>query len=978
MDVFRKYEMNSRRIYLPFLSCMAMILLLTMSIVMPDAQASQTTEWYRLRTNSVPYQPDKVAVDNSGGVWVSAQDGTEYAPGVWYRPPGASAAPAFRYITNDRRNNLLEAAYNPPIEKPQLSASVLYAVKDKGGNTWYALNNRTVLCQKDDNSWLTFNMPDSSSIQPGVDTTNVDSAFRIRLIDKPDGSQEKLLIAARGVIRVNAAFTVVETRQVYYSYNNYFIRDVLVDSHGSYWVTSEMGLEKGTSLVNTTYVKDLFPVATYPSAPAEGAMITRIVEDSLGNIWFGSDFGYGVDGIYCYTAGGQWNKYTSGAVSDFGLRVHDIAAGSDGSVWFGGVYSGAGGILRYVPTSGGQWTRYTQADLGLESGEVPSLDFDASGLWFVTAYNPSIPGNGTGVHYLTFTAQGQPSVVHYTYRSNSTSLTNLRFNQIAADKSGGVWFPAYDDTSIARLKADGSWQQFRQAGSAGLGSFGVVGAAADSQNIVYFAPLRSEPVAYNVTTEQWLTLPAAPFSDLYYYGVYVDPQDGKWFYGAYGVYYLNPANSAWTSFSPAEIPGFPASYYVNDVMVDDAGNTWFMCRYEVILMKKKLAGGDPSWFRFTSGSDGYIGGYNVFQDDSGQVWNASKQKFDSVNNVWLPVPADTSALDHRHLRFLNGTVPADMDVSGGLTPISTISALDENNMTMDSRGTILFSGGLGTVSTGIVAYGPLLRELQSVTVNAADSGAGSVNSSPAGISYSYNTASSGTSSFSYGSTVVLTATAAAGSTAVWTDCTTNGGVVGGTTAAATCTFNSLISAKTVSASFVKSRFVIDVNVSGTGTGTVTSSSATVGVPADIVCTTGVCSAEYPNGSTVNLIATPSIYTVFSGWSGVCTTTSNSCIVTMNSDKTLNATFMPAPKVKVGSKPFSAVQAAYSDAETLNNAVIKMLEGTLTGSFTSNRNILVTLEGGYNAVYGAISGQTAIQGAITLGSGAVRMNGIVIK
>ena len=950
---------------------MVTVILLILSVVRPDADAAQTPEWYRLRTNSVPYQPDKVAVDNSGGVWVSAMDGTEYAPGVWYRPPGASAAPAFQYITNDRRNNLLEAAYNAPIEKPQLSAPVLYAVKDKGGNTWYALNNRTVLCQKADNSWLTFNMPDSSGIQPGVDTTNVDSAFRIRVIDKPDGSQEKLLIAARGVVRVNAAFSVVETRAVYSEYNNDFIKDALVDRQNRYWITSERGVEMGISLVNTTYVATLFPSDPYAAA---GTMITRIVEDSLGNIWFGSD-SYSGDGIYSYTAGGQWNKYTTGAVSDFGLKVHDIAAGSDGSVWFGGVYS-ASGILRYVPTDGGQWTRFSQADLGLESGMIPSLAFDGSGgIWFSTAYNPAIPGNGTGVHYLTFTAQGQPSVLHYTYRGASTSLTNLRFNQIAADKSGGVWFPAYDDTSIARLKADGSWQQFSQTGTGNLGSFGIAGVAADSQNIVYFAPTNSPPVAYDVTAEQWLTLPAAPFTDFYYYGVYVDPLDGKWFYGAYFVYYLNPANSAWTSFSPAEVPGFPASYYVYDVMVDDAVNTWFMCRNEVVLMKKNPAGGDPSWFRFTSGNDGYIGGYYVTQDDSGQVWNASKQKFDSVNNVWLPVPADTSAFDHRHLRFLNGTVPVDMDVTVGLAPISTMP-VDENNMTVDSRGTILFSGGLGSVNAGIVAYGPLLRELQVVTANAGGSGVGSVSSTPAGISYSYNTAGSGTSSFAYGSTVVLTATAASGSTASWTDCTANGGVVGGTSSAATCTFNPLITGKTVTASFIKSHFAIDVTVSGTGT--VTSSSATVGVPADIVCTTGVCSAEYPNGSTVTLIATPSIYTVFSGWSGACTNTSGSCIVTMNSDKTLGATFTPAPKVKVGSKPFSTVQTAYNDAETLNNAIIKMLEGTLTGSFTSDRSIMVTLEGGYNAVYGAISGQTAIQGTITLGAGTVRMNGVVVK
>ncbi len=692
---------------LPLLACLVIALALPLTIGVPDilAQTAGTEGWYRLRTNSVPYEPQNLAIDASSGLWVSAMDGTEYAPGVWYRPPGAPTGPSFQYLTNDQRNNLLGAAYNPPIVKPQLNATVLYAIKDKGGNTWYALKNRKVLCEKADKSWLTFNMPDSSSL--GGDTVGLDSAYRIRLIDHLDGTQDKLLISIRGVIRVNAAFTVVETRQVYQPYNNYFIRDALIDSQGRYWITSEMGVEKGTSLVDTAYVNTLFP--NNPSA-ATGTMITRIVEDSLGNIWFGSD-SYSGDGIYCYTAGEQWIKYADGLVSAIGKNVHDIAAGSDGSVWFGAMYDG--GILRYVPAGGGQWTQYTKTDLGLESGEIPSLVVDGTGLWFVTAYNPSVPGNGTGVHYLTFNTQGQPNVVHYNYRGSSTTLTSLRFNAIAADKSGGVWFPAYDDPSIARLKADGTWQQFRQAGAVGLGSFSIAGAAADSKNRVYFAPLRSAPVSYDVAAERWLDLPAAPFSDLYYYGVYVDPQDGKWFYGAYGVYYLNPENTAWTSFSPAEVPQFPANYYVNNVLVDDAGNAWFMCRSEIVLMKKDPSGGAPVWFTFTgSNGSGYTGGYRVYQDDNGQVWNAAKQKFDSQNNVWLPAATDTSAFDHRQLRFLNGRVPVDMNMSGGLPPIT---APEEYNMTVDSHGTIYFSGGMASgmssVNVGIVALGPLRGDI---------------------------------------------------------------------------------------------------------------------------------------------------------------------------------------------------------------------------------------------------------------------------
>jgi hypothetical protein len=39
------------------------------------------------------------------------------------------------------------------------------------------------------------------------------------------------------------------------------------------------------------------------------------------------------------------------------------------------------------------------------------------------------------------------------------------------------------------------------------------------------------------------------------------------------------------------------------------------------------------------------------------------------------------------------------------------SMLDERNMTLDSRGTIYFTGGLGYVSAGIVAFGPLSGDI---------------------------------------------------------------------------------------------------------------------------------------------------------------------------------------------------------------------------------------------------------------------------
>jgi hypothetical protein len=99
---------------------------------------------------------------------------------------------------------------------------------------------------------------------------------------------------------------------------------------------------------------------------------------------------------------------------------------------------------------------------------------------------------------------------------------------------------------------------------------------------------------------------------------------------------------------------------------------------------------------------------------------------------------------------------------------------------------------------------------------------------------------------------------------------------------------------------------------------------------------------------------------------------------MTGTKTVNASFIAAPKAKVGIKEFSEVQAAYDDSATVNNAVIKLLDDTLTGNFTAGRNITVTLEGGYNALFSGTSSDTVIKGAVVLKSGTVKMKGIVVR
>ena len=65
------------------------------------------------------------------------------------------------------------------------------------------------------------------------------------------------------------------------------------------------------------------------------------------------------------------------------------------------------------------------------------------------------------------------------------------------------------------------------------------------------------------------------------------------------------------------------------------------------------------------------------------------------------------------------------------------------------------------------------------------------------------------------------------------------------------------------------------------------------VPSGITCTSDAgsdCSETYDYSTVVILTANPDSGSTFSGWSGVCTNTSGDCVVTMDTDIILTATF----------------------------------------------------------------------------------------
>jgi Divergent InlB B-repeat domain len=78
----------------------------------------------------------------------------------------------------------------------------------------------------------------------------------------------------------------------------------------------------------------------------------------------------------------------------------------------------------------------------------------------------------------------------------------------------------------------------------------------------------------------------------------------------------------------------------------------------------------------------------------------------------------------------------------------------------------------------------------------------------------------------------------------------------------------------------------ELTINNSGPGVVTSQ------PVGIACGTA-CSASFAADTVVTLSATPATTATFSGWTGDCAGSANSCVVTMNQARTVGASFVPS-------------------------------------------------------------------------------------
>jgi hypothetical protein len=168
--------------------------------------------------------------------------------------------------------------------------------------------------------------------------------------------------------------------------------------------------------------------------------------------------------------------------------------------------------------------------------------------------------------------------------------------------------------------------------------------------------------------------------------------------------------------------------------------------------------------------------------------------------------------------------------------------------------------------------------------------------------------------------------------------------------------------------------VVSVTRSGTGVGTVTSS------PAGISCGSS-CTADFLTNTAITLTAAPDTGYSFTGWSGACSG-SGSCALTANADISVTATFDRTPistcsasPVKAGNTYYLSIQAAYDAAS--DGSTIELLAYDFAESFTANRNVSVTLDGGYLCGFTVNPDTTVLHGAPRLSAGTVNLKNIRI-
>jgi ELWxxDGT repeat protein len=168
-----------------------------------------------------------------------------------------------------------------------------------------------------------------------------------------------------------------------------------------------------------------------------------------------------------------------------------------------------------------------------------------------------------------------------------------------------------------------------------------------------------------------------------------------------------------------------------------------------------------------------------------------------------------------------------------------------------------------------------------------------------------------------------------------------------------------------------SRFLsVTIQAIGKGLGSVHS------IPAGVACSSATCTSPFPVSSAVDLVATATGYSLFTGWLGDCSG-SGPCSVTMDIDRFVSASFTAALPVMMHGGTFGSLQAAYDVAQEGDS--IRALAQEFVEELRVCRNVNVSLVGGADASFTTGAGAyTTIKGSVTVNAGSLSVMNCIIR
>jgi hypothetical protein len=166
-----------------------------------------------------------------------------------------------------------------------------------------------------------------------------------------------------------------------------------------------------------------------------------------------------------------------------------------------------------------------------------------------------------------------------------------------------------------------------------------------------------------------------------------------------------------------------------------------------------------------------------------------------------------------------------------------------------------------------------------------------------------------------------------------------------------------------------------LSFTGTGTG---------GVTGGMTCSAGAsCPAGiFSPGTVVTLNPAAGFDSIFTGWSGDCAVSGQSCLVTMNGPRSVSANFVTAPPAwlmpgTAASSYFTSLTNAYGAA--VGTATIEVKAQVFTEDLVLNRAVALTLRGGYNAGYlSSVGGYSTLLGKLSVRQGSLAVSGLKLR